>query len=51
MTAYKRGLSDACLGVQAIGRHLANEERLLLSLSEAEQETLSALLGKLIAGL
>jgi hypothetical protein len=33
--------------VQAIGRHVANEERLLLSLSEAE----SALLKKLIAGL
>ena len=36
---------------EAIGRHVANEERLLLSLSEAEQETLSALLKKLIAGL
>jgi hypothetical protein len=31
--------------------HVANEERLLLSLSEAEQEALSALLKKLIAGL
>jgi DNA-binding MarR family transcriptional regulator len=36
---------------EAIGRHVANEERLLLSLSEAEQETLSALLKKLIAAL
>jgi DNA-binding MarR family transcriptional regulator len=36
---------------EAIGRHVANEERLLLSLTEAEQETLSALLEKLIAGL
>ena len=36
---------------ETIGRHVANEERLLLSLSEAEQETLSALLKKLIAGL
>ena len=29
---------------------MSNEERLLLSLSEAGQETLSALLKKLIAG-
>jgi hypothetical protein len=36
---------------EALSRHVANEERLLLSLSEAEQETLSALLKKLIAGL
>jgi DNA-binding MarR family transcriptional regulator len=36
---------------EAIGRHVANEERLLLSLTEAEQETLSALLKKLIAAL
>ena len=36
---------------KAIGRHVANEERLLLSLTVAEQETLSALLKKLIAGL
>jgi DNA-binding MarR family transcriptional regulator len=36
---------------EAINRHVANEERLLLSLTEAEQETLSALLKKLIAGL
>jgi DNA-binding MarR family transcriptional regulator len=36
---------------EAISRHVANEERLLLSLTQAEQETLSALLGKLIAGL
>jgi DNA-binding MarR family transcriptional regulator len=36
---------------EAIGRHVANEERLLLSLTLAEQETLDALLKKLIAGL
>jgi DNA-binding MarR family transcriptional regulator len=36
---------------EAIGRHVANEERLLLSLTQAEQETLDALLRKLIAGL
>jgi DNA-binding MarR family transcriptional regulator len=36
---------------KVIGRHVANDERLLLSLSEVEQETLSALLKKLIAGL
>jgi DNA-binding MarR family transcriptional regulator len=36
---------------EAIGGHVANEERFLLSLSEVEQETLSALLKKLIAGL
>ncbi len=36
---------------EAIGRHVANEERLLLSLTQAEQETLSALLKKLIVGL
>ncbi len=36
---------------EAIGRHVANEERLLLSLTQAEQETLSLLLKKLIAGL
>jgi DNA-binding MarR family transcriptional regulator len=35
----------------ALSRHVANEERLLLTLTQAEQETLSALLGKLIAGL
>jgi DNA-binding MarR family transcriptional regulator len=34
-----------------LARHVANEERLLLSLTEAEQETLNALLRKLIAGL
>ncbi len=34
---------------EAIGRQVADEERLLLSLSEAKQETLSALLKKLIA--
>jgi DNA-binding MarR family transcriptional regulator len=36
---------------EAIGRHVANEERLLLSLTQAEQEALSALLKKRIAGL
>jgi DNA-binding MarR family transcriptional regulator len=36
---------------EAIGRHVANDERLLLSLTQAEQETLDALLRKLIAGL
>jgi len=36
---------------EALSRHVANEERLLLSLTGAEQETPSALLGKLIAGL
>jgi DNA-binding MarR family transcriptional regulator len=36
---------------ETIGKHVANEERLLLSLTEAEQETLDALLKKLIAGL
>jgi DNA-binding MarR family transcriptional regulator len=36
---------------ETIGRHVANEERLLLSLTRAEQETLDALLRKLIAGL
>jgi DNA-binding MarR family transcriptional regulator len=36
---------------ETIGRHVANEERLLSSLTQAEQETLDALLRKLIAGL
>src|ERR1700733_14235868 len=36
---------------EAMGRHVANEERLLLTLTQAEQETLNALLRKLIAGL
>jgi DNA-binding MarR family transcriptional regulator len=36
---------------EALSRHVANEERLLLSLSKGEQETLSALLKKLIAAL
>jgi DNA-binding MarR family transcriptional regulator len=36
---------------ETISRHVINEERLLLSLSEAEQEMLSALLKKLIAAL
>ena len=31
------------IGQGAIGRHVANEERLLLSLTQAEQETLDAL--------
>ena len=36
---------------EAIGRHVANEERLLSALTRAEQEQLSALLEKLIAAL
>jgi hypothetical protein len=36
---------------EAISRHVANQERLLLSLTEAEQETLDALLKKRIAAL
>jgi DNA-binding MarR family transcriptional regulator len=36
---------------EAIGRHVANEERLLSSLTQAEQEALDALLKKLIAAL
>jgi DNA-binding MarR family transcriptional regulator len=36
---------------ETIGRHVANEQRLLSVLSPAEQEKLSALLRKLIAGL
>lgn len=36
---------------EAIGRHVANEEKLLSMLTRAEQETLDALLRKLIAGL
>jgi hypothetical protein len=32
-------------------RHVANEQRLLLSLTKAEQETLDALLKNRIAGL
>jgi hypothetical protein len=36
---------------ETIGRHVANEERLLSALSLPEQETLDALLKKLIAGL
>ncbi|MFM0010180.1 MarR family winged helix-turn-helix transcriptional regulator [Paraburkholderia sediminicola] len=36
---------------ETIGRHVANEERLLSVLTPAEQEKLSALLKKLIAGL
>jgi hypothetical protein len=36
---------------EALSRHVANEDRLLLSLTEAEQQTLDALPKKLIAGL
>jgi DNA-binding MarR family transcriptional regulator len=36
---------------EAIGRHVANEEKLLSTLSPAEQEKLNVLLKKLIAGL
>ena len=36
---------------ETIGRHVANEERLLSALTWAEQKTLDALLRKLIAGL
>ncbi len=36
---------------ETIGRHVANEERLLSTLTQAEQEILNALLRKLIAGL
>ena len=36
---------------EAVGRHVANEERLLSALTQAEQETLDALLKNLIAGL
>jgi DNA-binding MarR family transcriptional regulator len=36
---------------ETIGRHVANEERLLSALTQAEQEMLDALLRKLIAGL
>ena len=36
---------------ETIGRHVANEERLLSALTQAEQEMLNALLKKLIAGL
>jgi hypothetical protein len=34
-----------------IGRHVANEERLLSVLTKTDQETLNTLLRKLIAGL
>ena len=46
LTEPGKRLIDATLGL-----HAANQERLLLSLSEAEQETLDKLLKKLIAGL
>jgi DNA-binding MarR family transcriptional regulator len=36
---------------EALSRHVAKEERLLSSLTEAEQETLDALLKKRIAAL
>ena len=36
---------------ETIGRHVANEERLLSALTEAEQQKLDALLKKLIAAL
>jgi DNA-binding MarR family transcriptional regulator len=36
---------------ETIGPHVANEEKLLSVLTPAEQETLNALLQKLIAGL
>ena len=36
---------------ETIGRHVANEERLLATLTRSEQETLDKLLSKLIAGL
>jgi DNA-binding MarR family transcriptional regulator len=36
---------------ETIGRHVANEERLLSALTRAEQKKLNALLRKLIAGL
>jgi len=36
---------------ETLSRHVANEERLLLSLTQAEQETLDALLKKLVAAL
>jgi hypothetical protein len=36
---------------ETIGRHVANRERLLAALTQGEQETLDALLRKLIAGL
>lgn len=36
---------------ETIGRHVANEERLLAALTQAEQKTLDALLKNLIAGL
>jgi DNA-binding MarR family transcriptional regulator len=44
-TAGKRVIDET------IGRHVANEERLLSVLTPAEQEKLNALLRKLIAGL
>jgi DNA-binding MarR family transcriptional regulator len=46
-------LTDAGKGLidETIGRHVAGEERLLSVLTGAEQEMLSALLRKLIAGL
>lgn len=47
------GLTDAgrALIDETITRHVANEQKILSTLSDAEQETLNHLLGKLIAGL
>jgi DNA-binding MarR family transcriptional regulator len=46
-------LTDAGKGVidEMIGRHVANEERLLSVLTKTDQETLNTLRRKLIAGL
>ncbi len=46
LTEAGRDVIDA-----TIGRHVANEERLLAALTPAEQETLNALLKKLMSGL
>lgn len=46
LTATGKRVTD-----ETIGRHVANEERLLSALTSAEQEKLNALLKKLIAGL
>lgn len=46
LTAAGRRVID-----ETIGRHVANEEKLLSVLTPAEQETLNALLRKLITGL
>jgi hypothetical protein len=44
-------LTEPGLIDDALSRNVANEERLLLTLTRAEQETPRALLKKLIAGL